>query len=350
MFHPLVKQQINTLTQYDSVMFRFTNERKSSSEEISYSDRFTVSFQYCKTTINWDILFNSLKPDLPPDIIFLDPQSEINALDYYDIDSIKSWNSEYPQSLLNVLLEMIGLLSTQQEETITNYPNERLKFEFDLVKQIDYVKIEYSTAIINNEFKVYFMIPLTGLSPSSVFGKGTKIKEPKLLVTFTPNDAVLNPKTSLEFEPEWAKILSNVKLPHWSIELCITDYIPLVNESVSKLYQKFIKRKLLLEGIASIFGHPSEYDSINFRKITFLFDVDKYPFFAHIYLPINFPDDHPIISLQSLFHAKDGRPFTSQLARYPYSPRWGTEEMSGRITGCISTAMKNFRDMCNNDK
>lgn len=45
----------------------------------------------------------------------------------------------------------------------------------------------------------------------------------------------------------------------------------------------------------------------------------------------DFPQEQPLLTLQSIYHRLNGIPCHSILDNYPYSPRWNAEEQAERM-------------------
>ena len=50
----------------------------------------------------------------------------------------------------------------------------------------------------------------------------------------------------------------------------------------------------------------------------------------------DFPKEQPSLVLRSVYHCLDGLPCQSIISDYPYSPRWGSEEMAERLRSALS--------------
>jgi hypothetical protein len=58
-----------------------------------------------------------------------------------------------------------------------------------------------------------------------------------------------------------------------------------------------------------------------------------------------FPKGHPSLVLRSVYHCMDGLPCQSVVTDYPYSPRWGSEEMAERLRSYLMYVGPRFRGL-----
>jgi hypothetical protein len=63
-------------------------------------------------------------------------------------------------------------------------------------------------------------------------------------------------------------------------------------------------------------------------------------------IPIDFPAKQPLIILQATIQNNNGKPITTVLDNWPYSPRWPAEEIAKRARLFITNAFEPFRKLC----
>eukprot|EP01112_Ceratiomyxa_fruticulosa_P014086 TRINITY_DN400_c0_g1_i4.p1 TRINITY_DN400_c0_g1~~TRINITY_DN400_c0_g1_i4.p1 ORF type:complete len:239 (-),score=29.31 TRINITY_DN400_c0_g1_i4:55-771(-) len=161
------------------------------------------------------------------------------------------------------------------------------------------------------------------------------------------------PEVRLVIPHGWRNTLSRPpKLPSWESNMSLIEYLPLVNNIVSNYIETIAAKRKLFLAFQSCFGSPVEYDSLSYSNISFQFNDNKGVglYLIHFVVPDNFPTEKPTIQLQTFSYIKDGFPISKDITTsisqkgisYPYSPRWGPDEMAKRIGKYISEQLVEF--------
>nr|CAD1830467.1 unnamed protein product [Ananas comosus var. bracteatus] len=163
--------------------------------------------------------------------------------------------------------------------------------------------------------------------------------------------------------------IEDVKLPPWLDGMCMAEYLPTVEdnlkvqvvEAVASIGQRrrFIEAlSPLLVGhwkpIRSFVGKPrfllylgfyiSEVTG-KFVRVVIQLELQL----IHFSIPIQFPKQQPILTLQSSQHFNSqGTPILSPpINDYPWSPRWDPAKMVERIFDFLVDECLNFKKYCN---
>src|SRR5690606_9996369 len=85
---PFILKYLKALNKNTKLKFNVDNIHKSNEQNL-HGDRFTLHIPYCMETLNWDFIFDSQHPDLPPDILL--PQN--NFVDMRQLSSLTKWDA-----------------------------------------------------------------------------------------------------------------------------------------------------------------------------------------------------------------------------------------------------------------
>lgn len=81
--------------------------------------------------------------------------------------------------------------------------------------------------------------------------------------------------------------------------------------------KEFIASLVLLQP-----GNIVEYDAVEFSEITILLELRDFHFFIHFNLPLGFPQEEPIIHIQSIYHIiSGGKVYSEKIDHFHWSPR-----------------------------
>ncbi|XP_019856252.1 PREDICTED: BRCA1-A complex subunit BRE-like [Amphimedon queenslandica] len=325
-------------------------------------DRFTVSVPYCGSHIKWEVIFNHKYPTEPPDIVW-SADDDINNFDP-EIDNLQSlvdWNHKDNLSLSHLLEELLEEYRRHHKSLISSH--QRLNFEYNTLKesnmslsQID-IHCQPPTTKQSEPVTTFYIrlevdfstLPayLSKDNPGASFAALTAVFHP-------PNASKVD--ISLYLSPSIERILgsaANIKLPSWNSEdSYLMDYVPnvhkILQEKVEGIVQNFVRRKEYIAALLGLMGQSVlEYDTESYMKIAFLFESNQgFCFIAHLNLTEAFPSEVPILSLYSIYHKYDGRPFQYILEGMPYSSHWDAEEKAWRMKTHIAQVIPKFMEIC----
>lgn len=108
------------------------------------------------------------------------------------------------------------------------------------------------------------------------------------------------------------------------------DFIPQVRETIEEFMRTLTLRRGLVREFIKQTNSVLEYDSNDYRKVSFLGEYNSIPIIVTVTLQPAFPNDAPLVTLQSMAHWST-KPLFRNLAKVPWSPRWTAEEMVKRI-------------------
>jgi BRCA1-A complex subunit BRE len=321
-------------------------ETDSSIRNGQYHDRVTIGINYCKRELQWKIILNHDMPLIAPDFMLNDGFE--NIIKYQDIQSLKQWSAVQPESLWNIIKEMIGQFKTNQRNIITkSVTNERLKFEIETLDGIEGVQTFYD----RNRGEVRCLIPLADFNIATLLGA----KEPSkdgVVTLFVSFDAAEHPfktpEITLDISNVWAELLTGMaKLPAWSSNTCLLDYIPSIKDVLKEHFENIKTRKQVIKEFTAGFGGVLEYDSVAYRKLSLMVDFNMYPVIVIVQLPSSYPRECPQLIMQSFQHTgSTGRPLQKVFNDYPYSPRWDAAELVKRLKAFIIENLPAFKKAC----
>jgi len=310
--------------------------------------RFIVNIPYCNSFLKWVI---TISENGPPDFIFPEGDeffmhalsngpAKSNENPILKILSLQKWQKEDNKGLLSVLLDLIKFYRVYQSQLVAEYPDDRVQFEYSAARNIE--GTEFYVKSQENVNEVRFSLPLTvdlnALGPD--YQEVISIK-PRLYVVFKTISSNNLPEIKLQIPEPWRQLNIDLPVPAWTTEACLSTYIPAIQESIGTKVITFLsglkKRKALFTALNNAFGTPTECDSIEFRKITFIFDysTDKINFLLIVQMLGKYPEEQPIINLHLLSLSRGKIPQPRQYNSYPYSPRWPPEEFVKRLAAFL---------------
>ncbi|PSN30085.1 BRCA1-A complex subunit BRE [Blattella germanica] len=305
-------------------------------ETTDCGDRFKLIIPFAGQSITWEIVFNSLVPQFPPDFCFdddsflSDPEIEVSLLSDY--------------SRLNFEYSSLMCQTSVGEDDV----------EVLIGSRGANVKSRLMGGAVN--FLIRLKIDFSDLPPVQA-GEDTGESSALLLVTFYPPEGSrIAPQ--LYLSPRVEKALggsSSFHLPQFPGGSCLMDYVPVVVDllkdrvaSVALTYEK--KKEYLAAFILRMGKAMLEYDSSTFSQGSFLLECRDFYFVLHVVLPMHFPKDRPIFTMQSVYHSSYGKPYKIRCEDYPYSPRWEPSQMVERactyITGHVDVFQRNSIQSC----
>ncbi|XP_043265435.1 BRISC and BRCA1-A complex member 2-like [Colletes gigas] len=318
-------------------------------------DRFKLSIPYARQILTWNVFFDSQCPEMGPDFIFND-----NFLADMDVDilsnkipSLAKWNPNNEDALLNVLMELLSCYKEYQIQL--------------LQKQVE-LEREYST-LMKTEIRLQdveiILLPF-----------GSKPTEAKFLISLSVDLSQLQ-NYSCKSEnyvailivtycgTNWSRIISHLhltkpledvlggtnamQLPNFPRNKFLFDYVTevkkFITEKINSLAQSLTKRRNFIGGLLSNHYYALiEYDTEDYTYATLLFDVEDFHFVVYIQLPLGFPQERLIVSLQSIYHMKDQCvPYTEQIKNFPYNAQWEPYRMIKKLMKHILCSSKDFK-------
>ncbi|XP_033101139.1 BRISC and BRCA1-A complex member 2-like [Anneissia japonica] len=315
----------------------------SSRQKENNCDRFKIHIPYAGRNISWQIIFNSQNVDEPPDFIFGQDDEEF-VPELEEIKCLVNWNPGDENSLLYVLREIVCLYREHQQTLLEVNP----RFQFEYTSLLD-TKI-YADFEVHQGRKVpgvrdvpinfLIRLPINFHELPEFIIKENPGEDVAILLVSYQNQAATKILPQLYLSPRIEHALggsSSLRIPSFPADSCLLDYIPhvceLLQNMVEQISKGYRRRKEYIAAFLSHYGKSVlEYDIEGFYKISFLFE--NYDFFCtvHIELPTYFPREQPVIHFQSIYHFDVyGKPFSSVIRNYPYSPRWTGNEMAQRV-------------------
>uniref|UniRef100_A0A672TD01 BRISC and BRCA1-A complex member 2 n=1 Tax=Sinocyclocheilus grahami TaxID=75366 RepID=A0A672TD01_SINGR len=300
-------------------------------------DRFKLHIPYAGETLKWDIIFNAIDPELPPDFIFGEDADFLPEPS--ELAHLVSWDAGKPECLLQLVKELLQQYHLYQCQRLRD--SSRLLFEYgSLLEDPNYGhSMEIYAGRKNSwtgEFSARFLL--------------------KLPVDFSNIPVYLLKDTALD--PGEDVALLSVMTSPYSIQVkinfpsggCLIDYVPqvcqLLTNKVQYVIQGYHKRREYIAAFLSHFGMGVvEYDAVGFTKLTLLLMWKDFCFLVHVDLPLYFPRDQPTLTFQSIYHFTSSGQLYSQVQKsYPYSPRWDGNEMAKRAKAYFKSFIPQFQE------
>ncbi|XP_033735949.1 BRISC and BRCA1-A complex member 2-like [Pecten maximus] len=317
-------------------------------------DRFQVLLPFAGQTLQWDVIFDCNYPQDPPDFIFAADDSDFCPHEE-DVKSLVNWDSNDPNSLLNVLNELLTLYREHQQHQIEAHS--RLQFEYSsLIDQANLAPEDIEIFVHKSESKVGPVVFLVKMAvdftkiPAYLTKDNPGEDSAVLLVNFpSPNTSRISPQLYLSPRVENALGGSaNLRIPPYPSGGCLLDYVPnvcdLLQNKVDQISNVHEKKKEYIAAFLSNFGRSVlEYDAELYSRISFLFEWNDFFFLLYVELPSFFPQEPPIFTFQSIYHESKGKPYTETVSDYPYSPRWSANKMAEKAREYILSSIGAFQ-------
>ncbi|XBI11673.1 hypothetical protein VPH35_138678 [Triticum aestivum] len=306
-----------------------------------------------------------MHPKVAPDVIFGQGDEGFQPLVDYDESGnggkscLAHWDYRDPGGLLCLVEELRLLYIEYQKKLVEKVDDARLKFEISTVLAKEGIEVSMVSSTGRSD-EVKFAVPLLDLDLKMMV-PGCPWKLPQkihLQAIFPVSSSYLSvpsaPGLKLTSTPDLKSLFSvdGVKLPAWVDGMCMAEYIPTLEEDlklqVVDASASIGCRRRFIEALAPAFGRPLEADPIFCRKATVLSISGIFTFLVHFVIPLQFPKQQPILTLQSCQHCNSqGIPITSPPRNsYPWSPRWEVTEMVERIYDYLADECQNFKKLC----
>ncbi|KAF7102993.1 hypothetical protein CFC21_104037 [Triticum aestivum] len=338
---PLIAAQLKFLLTNSSLPIKVVQIWSGCSKG-RYADRFTLGIPFCLDYVYWDFLYNAMHPKVAPDVIFGQRDEGFQPLVDYDESGnggkscLAHWDYRDPRGLLCLVEELRLLYIEYQKKLVEKVDDARLKFEISTVLAKEGIEVSLVSSTGRSD-EVKFAVPLLDL-------------DLKMMVPGCPWK--LPQKIHLQaIFPSFFSV-DGVKLPAWVDGMCMAEYVPTLEEDlklqVVDASASIGCRRRFIEALAPAFGRPLEADPIFCRKATVLSISGIFTFLVHFVIPLQFPQQQPILTLQSCQHCNSqGIPITSSPNNsYPWSPRWEVTEMVDRIYDYLADECQNFKKLC----
>lgn len=323
-------------------------------------DCFKLSIPYAKQNLDWNVLFNSLCPEMGPDFIFND-ESFFSDIDIdklqSDVPSLANWNANDKDALLNVLTELLSCYKQHQIELLSK--QSRLELEYRVLVESTGIEISDVEIILlplgGKPTEARFLINLTvDVSELPERSNSTDDCMAQLIVTFSgENWNRIQPE--LRFSKSLDNLLgvtSGLRVPPFPADKCLMDYVPeirkFIEKKVNTVVENLNKKSLfiscvLLRQLEAVI----EYDTVEFNFVSLLLDDKEFKYLVMIQLPTGFPEDRPLITLQSIYHQTPQQAMYSEtLEDFPYRSKWQQDKMVDSILECLEVAVQKFKTNC----
>ncbi|CAN6215626.1 unnamed protein product [Urochloa humidicola] len=365
---PLIAAQLTYLLSHSKLPIK-VGQIWSGCRNGRHADRFTLSIPFCLDYAHWDFVYNALSPKVAPDVVFgPDDEGFQPLVDYAeagngDKSCLACWDCRDPSGLLALVHELRELYIEYHKKQVSDLDDARVAFELDTVLSKEGIEV-CMVPSADRPTEVKFAVPL--LDADFDFAKlvqGCPWRLPQkihLQVIFpisrssSYSSVPSAPRLKLISTPDLKSLFSvdDVKLPQWLSGMCLAEYLPVLEESLNVLAVEASasigSRRRFIEALAPTFGRPIEADPIFCRRATVLSISGVFTFLVYFAIPLQFPKQQPVITLQSSQHCNaDGTPITSPpMNDYPWSPRWDHTEMVERIYDFLTDECQNFKKFC----
>ncbi|CAD6335375.1 unnamed protein product [Miscanthus lutarioriparius] len=266
-----------------------------------------------------DFVYNALSPKVAPDVVFGPEDERFQPLVDYDVagngdkSCLARWDCRAPEGLLALVQELRELYIEYQKKRVHMVDDARVAFELSTVLSKEGIEV-CMVPSADRPDEVKFAVPLLDsdldiakLVPGCPWRLPQKIH---LQVIFpisrssSYSSMPSAPRLKLISTPDLKSLLSveDVKLPPWS----------------------------------------------NGMRATILSISGIFTFLVHFAIPLQFPKQQPVLTLQSSQHCNaDGTPIMSPpINDYPWSPRWDQADMVERIYDFLTDECQNFKKFC----
>ncbi|KAG2608520.1 hypothetical protein PVAP13_4NG325600 [Panicum virgatum] len=315
---PLVAAQLSYLLSHSKLPIR-VGQIWSGCRNGRHSDRFTLSIPFCLDYVHWDFVYNALSPKVAPDVVF-GPEDEgfQPLIDYADAGNDKSclarWDYRDPSGLFALVHELRELYIEYHKKQVDKVDDARVTFELSTVLSKEGIEV-CMVPSADRPDEVKFAVPLLDVDfdfNKLVPGCPWRLPQKIHLQVIFPisrsssySSVPSAPRLKLISTPDLKSLFSveDVKLPPWSNGMCLAEYLPALEESLNLLVVEASAsigaRRRFIEALVPTFGRPIEADPIFCRRATVLSISGVFTFLVHFAIPLQFPKQQPILTLQS---------------------------------------------------
>lgn len=319
-------------------------------------DRLKFSIPYAGKVFICTALFNSLCPEIGPDFEFSDKtflqDPEPQVLEKY-VPNFVNWDNTDSESLIKVLGQFTSLYKQHQVIIILilnqpiiylcNYNNNNIIIQIDklglinerlethltnLREKIDTSDIELILLPdVNNPIEAHFIIRIN-LNFTKLVDK---------FMSFNNEVATLH---VVFHGPSWVKGVPQLLLSSKLLDLFdgtyriqqltstktlgsyIVDLKRRLNEKMLSIIKNYMKKREFITGLLLVQRKSLiEYDSDDFSFITIMLDHEGFHYLVHFKLTDNYPDESPLIMLQSIYHLNKNEPIIYPVEGLTYSQK-----------------------------
>eukprot|EP01147_Barroeca_monosierra_P009745 gene9745-1948_t len=155
----------------------------------------------------------------------------------------------------------------------------------------------------------------------------------------------------------YEKLSKALSIKERDFSLQTTSFIPpadvllqfkqIIQNAIERYRDNLTRSRVYVAALISLFrGALLEYDDIEFKWCSFLLQREDFFVYVHVGLGRRFPDEQPIVTLQSIYHEDvRGDAVKRQYNTYPYSPRWDGMEMAKRLRAFLETEIPQFKSI-----
>ncbi|OAY77854.1 BRCA1-A complex subunit BRE [Ananas comosus] len=354
---PQIAAQLNYLLSHSPLPFK-VDQIWSGCKNGRFSDRFSLLVPFCLDFVKWDVIYNALFPAAAPDFVFAPDDDGFRPLGgggkgggapaENSSSSLCDWNCRDPARLLAVVHELRDSYAQYQKKRVEELDDARLKFEISTILSREPAEVKFAVPLLDLDFdklvreypwkhqqKIFLQVVYPVSRSYSSIPSAPRIK----LVSTSDLKALFS--------------IEDVKLPPWLDGMCMAEYLPTVEDNLKVQVVEAVasigQRRRFIEALSPLFGRPLEADPVFCRKATVLAISGVFTFLIHFSIPIQFPKQQPILTLQSSQHFNSqGTPILSPpINDYPWSPRWDPAKMVERIFDFLVDECLNFKKYCN---
>nr|CAD1830505.1 unnamed protein product [Ananas comosus var. bracteatus] len=360
---PQIAAQLNYLLSHSPLPFK-VDQIWSGCKNGRFSDRFSLLVPFCLDFVKWDVIYNALYPAAAPDFVFAPDDDGFRPLG-------GGAREEGPLLRTAVVASAIGIAETRavarrrpraayQKKRVEELDDARLKFEISTILSREGIEV-CVVSPPDRPAEVKFAVPLLDLDFDKLVREYPWKHQQKIFlqvvypVSRSYSSIPSAPRIKLVSTSDLKALFSieDVKLPPWLDGMCMAEYLPTVEDNLKVQVVEAVasigQRRRFIEALAPLFGRPLEADPVFCRKATVLTISGVFTFLIHFSIPIQFPKQQPILTLQSSQHFNSqGTPILSPpINDYPWSPRWDPAKMVERIFDFLVDECLNFKKYCN---
>ncbi|KAL5223736.1 hypothetical protein ABZP36_010375 [Zizania latifolia] len=331
---PLIEAQLNFILSQSKLPIK-VGQIWSGCRDGRYAYRFTLAIP-CLDYVYWHFLYNALSPKVAPDVVFgpddegFQPLVDSDGAGSGKRSCLARWDCRDTGGLLTLVKELRELYIEYQKKLAAEVDDARLKFEISTVMSMEPDEVKFAVPLLDVDF--------AKLVPGCPWKLPQKIH---LQAVFPINRSY----SSVPSAPR-LKLVSTPDLR------CMAVYLPNLEENlkiqVVDASASIGSRRRFIEALSPTFGRPLEADPIFCRRATVLSISGIFTFLVHFIIPLQFPKQQPVLTLQSSQHFNaQGMPIISPpIDDYPWSPRWDPTEMVERIYDFLVDECQNFKRFC----
>lgn len=314
----------------------FMNPRPSCPDYIvdAKCDQVKMLIPFAGVPVECLVMFHATQPSCPPDFIFADSRFIVPL---EELSILRNWDVRRMDGLLETVKQLMRFFKLKHIRLLENHYHIHEEYT-SLVSCGSYTEDEVEIYVPSNKhIPISFLIrlhPDLRKVPSAYFKNPDSKKYPLLLVTFFSHDKFKhNQKLYFSNELESALGLAmNFKLPTCIPNLPLGQYVQIVESELTKKAEMVasgyeLRKRYLAMFVSRLEPCIVEYDSLLFRKLSFLIEEEDYHILIEISIPLIYPVTMPMLTFRSLYHSYQGIPTSVIMNSYPFSPDWPVEHI-----------------------